>query len=137
MFVMISAILLAWAPTAAYAGVVAQVHIETEDRKGNLGLNFDCTESNFTIEVRGKGDITFGGGNPRIPNGTGSIDVEFNLDTEKITLIQFNKNSGSFNGSFSGAINPFIIIDAKIGSTTICGFDIPKGTTSLTLEIAD
>jgi len=133
MFVMISAILLAWAPTVAYAGFSGVV-IETVDKKGNEGLTELCGEQQFTIDIHGKGKKSFAG-NPltRIPAGTGSIDVDFKFDGQ-ITLIQFNKNNGAFISSFSGSIDPPLIIEAKIASTTICGFDIPKGTTSLTIS---
>ena len=59
---MISAILLAWAPTTAYAGVDG-VEITTIDRKGNLGLNTLCADSTstFIIDIRGKGDFSYDG----------------------------------------------------------------------------
>jgi len=134
MFVMISAILLAWAPTSAYAGL-ASVHIETEDRKGNAGLNFDCFSDNFTIDINGKGTFEVNGGGPSpIPPGTGSIVVEFNFDGT-IAKIQFNKHNGSLISENIGPFDTPLVIHAKIASKTICGEDIPKGTTSLTLSV--
>jgi len=77
MFVMISAILLAWAPTAAYAGEPGFL-ITTIDRKGNTDLNEQvCVDilDEFFIDIRGKGgDYQLdGGGAVPIPKFTGTI----------------------------------------------------------------
>ena len=137
---MISAILLAWAPTSAYAGI-SDFTVTTIDRKGNTGLSgVECSEFTtvFVIDIRGKGDFSydgFGGETQPIFKKTGIIEVTFNLETEKITSIIFKKNSGSQVFTITGAVGTTIQIDAKIGNKVLCGHDIPKGTNSLSLSI--
>jgi len=141
MFVMISAILLAWAPTTAYAGdPLNPVTITTEDRKGMEGLDEPCgNESNvFNISIRG-GEYTLDSGTPEpIPKGTSDIRVTFDSNNSAIERIKFIKHNGFVALDLMDPALSSIQIDAKIANNVVCGLAIPKGTTSLTLtSVAD
>jgi len=136
---MISAILLAWAPTAAYAGDPNPdpVTITTESRKGIGDLDGPCdgTPNFYTINIRGKGDYKLGDDElTPLPKGTSTIRVTFDATNSDIVEIKFIKKNGFL--AVPDIVNPgvsSILIDAKIANSVLCNKNIPKGTLSLTL----
>jgi len=127
---MISAILLAWAPTSAYAGF-SDFTVLAIDRKGNSLID-GCGEiiDVFSIVIRGKGEYKLDALDAvPIPKGTGTIKVTYS--EANIIDIEFQKNNGSVISNTGPTGAQEIRIDANIATKVLCGLDIPRGTVVL------